>query len=428
MSAGTLTLTNNSAAVTGSGTTFSTEIAAGDFIVVTVGGTSYTRPVLAVNSDTSLTLISNYFGPTQSGVAWHSVPRVALNMITAAIVVQNEEALRGLNYDKQNWQQFFTADGDVTITLPDTSQTTGPSAKKLITITSGKAGKGANSDITSLSGLTTPLSMEQGGLGANTPEGGRASLGLKGASTCDIGTAAGTVAAGNDPRIMGAVQKTGSAVSGMLDFNTAPSTDNDGEAVVVRGIHSQGSGAEIVNNALKIFSKDNTAFSRLQHRTTTYHSTRLVVATASGAATFEFAQTGNAIASGSWVNSGCDERIKDRITPISNPREILMDIRAATWLYRHEGADGRFGIGVIANDIARHFPEAVINTGSRKLANGEVIDDVLAVEAGDSGAMVAVHHAVLQSLVEENNTQQGEIDQMKKDMEALKILVNKLTA
>ncbi|EOZ9398431.1 TPA: hypothetical protein NPM51_001555 [Enterobacter hormaechei] len=33
---------------------------------------------------------------------------------------------------------------------------------------SGKAGKGANSDITSLSGLTTPLSVAQGGIGVNS--------------------------------------------------------------------------------------------------------------------------------------------------------------------------------------------------------------------------------------------------------------------
>lgn len=178
MSAGTLTLTNNSALVSGAGTSFTTEVAAGDFIVVTVGGTPYTRPVLAVNSDTSLTLISNYFGPTQSGVAWNSVPRIALNMVTAALVTQSEHALRGLNYDKQNWQQFFTADGDVTITLPDTSQITGPSAKKLINSVSDKAKKGDNSDITSLTGLTTPLSMSQGGLGASTPKGGRQALGV----------------------------------------------------------------------------------------------------------------------------------------------------------------------------------------------------------------------------------------------------------
>lgn len=176
MSAGTLTLTNNSDLVSGTGTSFSTELAAGDFIVVTVGGVPYTLPVKSVESGTALTLVSNFTGPTQSGAAWSAVPRVALNMVTAALVAQSAEALRGLNYDKQNWQQFFTADGDVTITLPDTSQTTGPSAKKIINSVGGYAKKGDNSDISSLSGLTTPLSVTQGGTGGNTPESARQSL------------------------------------------------------------------------------------------------------------------------------------------------------------------------------------------------------------------------------------------------------------
>ncbi|EAW7676664.1 tail fiber domain-containing protein [Salmonella enterica] len=178
MSAGTLTLTNDTDAVTGSGTAFTAELAAGDFIVVTVGGIPYTLPVKAVNNNTSLTLVSVYTGPTQSGAAWSAVPRVALNMVTAALVAQSAEALRGLNYDKQNWQQFFTADGDVTITLPDTSQTTGPSAKKLINSVSDKAKKGNNSDITSLTGLTTPLSVAQGGTGGSTPADAANNIGL----------------------------------------------------------------------------------------------------------------------------------------------------------------------------------------------------------------------------------------------------------
>lgn len=178
MSAVTLTLTNDTDAVTGSGTAFTAELAAGDFIVVTVGGIPYTLPVKAVNNNTSLTLVSVYTGPTQSGAAWSAVPRVALNMVTAALVAQSAEALRGLNYDKQNWQQFFTADGDVTITLPDTSQTTGPSAKKLINSVSDKAKKGNNSDITSLTGLTTPLSVAQGGTGGATPADAANNIGL----------------------------------------------------------------------------------------------------------------------------------------------------------------------------------------------------------------------------------------------------------
>ncbi|WP_247751152.1 phage tail fiber protein [Citrobacter freundii] len=188
MSAGTLTLTHNSAAVAGSGTAFTTEVAAGDFIVVTVGGVPYTLPVKSVESGTALTLVSNFTGPTQSGAAWSAVPRVALNMVTAALVAQSAEALRGLNYDKQNWQQVFSGTGTVTVKLPDGSTYTGPAWGGIATTLDGKAGKGANSDITSLSGLTTPLSMGQGGLGATDATGGRSALGLKSAATAEITT------------------------------------------------------------------------------------------------------------------------------------------------------------------------------------------------------------------------------------------------
>lgn len=126
MSAGTLTLNNNSASVAGTDTTFTTELAAGDFIVVVVGGVPYTLPVLEVNSNTRLTLVSNYTGPRATGAAWSAVPRVALNMVTAALVAQSAEALRGLNYDKQNWQSIFSGTGIVTVKLPDGSTYSGP--------------------------------------------------------------------------------------------------------------------------------------------------------------------------------------------------------------------------------------------------------------------------------------------------------------
>ncbi|HBV0978027.1 TPA: phage tail protein, partial [Citrobacter freundii] len=131
MSAGTLTLTNNSAQVSGAWTSFTTELTAGDFIVVTVGGVPYTLPVKTIESNTGLTLVSNFTGPTQSGAAWSAVPRVALNMVTAALVAQSAEALRGLNYDKQNWQQVYSASGMITVKLPDGSSFTGPSWKYL---------------------------------------------------------------------------------------------------------------------------------------------------------------------------------------------------------------------------------------------------------------------------------------------------------
>lgn len=136
MSAGTLTLNNDSPVVGGTGTTFTTELVAGDFIVVVVGGVTYTLPVLEVNSNTRLTLVSNYTGPRQTAVAWSAVPRATQNMITAALVAQTTEALRGLNYDKSNWQAVFSASGDITVMLPDGSTFTGPSWKSIQNILS----------------------------------------------------------------------------------------------------------------------------------------------------------------------------------------------------------------------------------------------------------------------------------------------------
>ncbi|WP_407222197.1 tail fiber domain-containing protein [Enterobacter roggenkampii] len=137
MSAGTITITNGSAIVGGVDTTFSTELAPGDFIVTTVGGVPYTLPIMTVDSDVQLTLVSNFTGPTQAGAAWSAVPRVALNMVTAALVAQSAEALRGLNYDKQNWQQIFSSDVTATVKLPDGSSFTGPSWKSVSTTVDG---------------------------------------------------------------------------------------------------------------------------------------------------------------------------------------------------------------------------------------------------------------------------------------------------
>ncbi|EOV0588736.1 pyocin knob domain-containing S74 family peptidase [Cronobacter sakazakii] len=134
MSAGTLTLTNKSAAVTGNGTSFTTELKAGDLIVVKVGGTPYTLPVKAITNNTQLMLVSDYTGPTQSGAAWFAVPQEAQSLITAALASQTAEALRGLNLDKTNWQQVFSASDDITVTLKDGSTFSGPSWLKIINL------------------------------------------------------------------------------------------------------------------------------------------------------------------------------------------------------------------------------------------------------------------------------------------------------
>ena len=131
MSAGTLKLTNNSTAVVGTSTLFTTDLKPGDFITATIGGVLYTLPVDTVTSNTAATLVSPFTGPTTTGAAWAAVPRKVLSQVTADLVAQTTAAMRGMNNDKANWQSFYSAAGDINITLPDGTKVPGPSWAKM---------------------------------------------------------------------------------------------------------------------------------------------------------------------------------------------------------------------------------------------------------------------------------------------------------
>ncbi|MFP2513964.1 phage tail fiber protein [Buttiauxella agrestis] len=179
MPAGTITLTNNSTAVTGSGTAFPTELKANDFLVAIVGGTTYTLGVKSVESATALTLTTAYGGPTSGGLAWTPIPNGTLVGITAQIAADTARAIRGLNYDKQNWQQVYSASGNITVTLPDGSTWTGPSWKYL-----------SDNMATKVSGA---VPIEQGGTGATNASGARTALALGNSATKSTGTSPGNV-------------------------------------------------------------------------------------------------------------------------------------------------------------------------------------------------------------------------------------------
>lgn len=127
MAQGTITLKNKSTAVTGVSTTFTKDLKANDFIVFTAAKVVYTHAVESITDDTHLTLSKEYAGPDITGVAWQVVPASTMNAITMEVVSQVTEALRGLNAEKSNWQQVFSSDKEITITLPDGSTYTGPS-------------------------------------------------------------------------------------------------------------------------------------------------------------------------------------------------------------------------------------------------------------------------------------------------------------
>ncbi|MFX2553294.1 tail fiber domain-containing protein [Enterobacter roggenkampii] len=401
MSAGTITLTNGSAIVGGSGTSFATELAAGDFIVSTVGGVPYTLPVKTVDSNTQLTLVSNYTGPTQSGAAWSAVPRVALNMVTAALVAQSAEALRGLNYDKQNWQQVYSAAGNITVKLPDGTTFTGPSWKYL------------SDNMATKSGGAVPIN--QGGTGSTTASGARANLGLGNSAIRDVGAAAGTVAAGDDSRLNTVDQKSGGSISSSVDVGAGNSV----------GVKSAGTAAL---NSIMFLNKNfvpdpatyaawlraNSGTGFLEFGPTRSGAGDLfsVVMTVkgsanSGAAAFTFWPDGNADAT-NWRNSS-DPRLKNDITRIVDPLEKMKLIRGYTWRFKKHGT---FGIGFLSTDVKKVFPDAV--SSNEEIT--ETLPDGTVVKAPDSvdliGVAAGLHHEAILALMEQ-------VEDLKKKIDAL---------
>lgn len=184
MSAGTIALTQNSTAVTGTNTAFTTDLKPGDFIVATVGGTAYTLGVLSITSNTALVLSQAYQGATTSGLSWQAVPFATLNLISSALAAQVSYAVRGFNLDKNNWQQIFSGTGNVTVTLPDGTSWTGPAWNGIATAITNKA------DL-----VSGAVPITQGGTGAKTAATAWAAL-------ASYGTSAGTAAQGNDTRFV----------------------------------------------------------------------------------------------------------------------------------------------------------------------------------------------------------------------------------
>ena len=387
MSAGTIALTANGTAVTGTGTSFTADLKAGDFIVATVGGTAYTLGVLSVTSNTALVLSQTYQGATVSGLTWQAVPFATLNLITSGLAAQVSYAVRGFNLDKNNWQQIFSGTGNVTVTLPDGTSWTGPAWNGIATTVASKATKGVNNDITSLTGLTTALSIDQGGTGAKTKADAWAAL-------ATYGTTATTAAVGNDVRLGTINGKTGGQITS--------------GATVVGAIQSMKTVASEVSQSSEML------FSTIFTGSTERARVGLDVGTSAAGDrvgrlyvgqdgtnkvwTFVYS-SGSANAPGQWVN-GSDRRFKTNIAPIENPLDKMRALRGSTWDRLDFKAKG---IGFIAQEVQEVFPDSVyVNPYPTTLMDGSVLDETLSVDT--SGVAAALHHEAILVLMDRVET------------------------
>lgn len=181
---GTVAVTNGQTTVTGTGTSFAANGRVGDAFQ---GPDGQWYEVTNIASPTVMSILPAYLGVTAASGSYGLAPM-------QGYVKESADRLRQLV------EQF----GSTLALLGN------PADVATLRANIGAAARGANGDITSITGLTTALSIAQGGTGAKTAAAARTALGLKTAAVADI---VGTVSqAGGVPT--GAIIERGSNANG----------------------------------------------------------------------------------------------------------------------------------------------------------------------------------------------------------------------
>ena len=288
---------------------------------------------------------------------------------------------------------------DVTITINGVAVTV-PGQKSL-------AKKGANRDITTLSGLTTALSISQGGTGDKTAAGARTNLGSGNSATRDVGTTAGTVAAGDDSRLNTVNGKTGGTLTSPSLFTSAFNS-GAGNKVGIQSFDTGSVGGVIGRSSFQYFNDTGYIGAR---RGGGYDIQDIAIGIDKANGTYTnwvLSAGGNATANnGSWVNNS-DRRIKTNTRPIESPLEKMKMLRGYTWERLDNAPPGQ---GFIAQELMEVIPTAVFTGGTTILDDGTEIENTLSVDV--AGAAAALHHEAILALM-------VQIEDLKKQVEALR--------
>lgn len=420
MSAGTIALTNNSATVTGTGTSFTTELKPGDFVYVTVGGAPYTLVASSVTSDTQLTLAVAFDGPTTTGLAWNAVAASLQVAITQKILNDFAQVARGRILDFQNWQKIYSSDQSVTVTRPDRTTFTGPSWGYMATQFANKANL-----------VNDVVEVAHGGTGQKTLSGVMTWLGLGDAAFKNTGTASGTVAAGNDSRFNTVNGKTGGTVSGTLAATgNLMAQGNNG------GIHSAGLFTGTLTGTSLWWNTSNGQSTLENNRGGGSGGFLFRCINADNTielSRFQLNTNGVGLAPGGW-QTGSDERIKKDIKDIDPDFALkaVLGLRHVTFKMRDkpdgEGGwiEGMRSTGYIAQDLEKYLPEAVTTAETESnppyLCRGDN-DETLEIEAmksidpGKAGA--ALNGAAIKALHAIITKQDAIIAELQKRMKAI---------
>ncbi|VUF53389.1 Phage tail fibers [Escherichia phage Fraca] len=402
---GTIAINGNTA--TGTGTNWTapaSQVRAGQTIIVMSSPVQIFQ-ISSVDSSTSMT-VTPAAAPALSGQKYGIL--VSDNISVDGLAQAMSQLIKEYDENIGAWETFATtsANQSITVTINGTSVTI-PGIGKL-------AQKGSNG----------ALAVEDGGTGATTAEGSRTNLGLGNSATRSVGTVTGTVAAGDDSRITGALQKTGGTLTGQLNLKSAPIAADANSVIsanggldvdlskgfVLKGKVQKGAGRD--NNILTISGDGDTpttgyvgafqynwyadgwiaGITRGSGTNTIAYSIYYNGASyGTGSKFWSFNYDGSATSQGAWVN-GSDERHKSNIEAVAKPLPAVLAMRGVTYDIK----DGGRGVGLIAQDVEKWCPDAVKSYGDRKFSDGAVIENFKFLDT--SGVAAAYHTEAIKEL------------------------------
>lgn len=412
---GTIAINGNTA--TGTGTNWTapaSQVRAGQTIIVMSSPVQIFQ-ISSVDSSTSMT-VTPAAAPALSGQKYGIL--VSDNISVDGLAQAMSQLIKEYDENIGAWETFATtsANQNITVTINGTSVNI-PSIGAL-------ARKWVNSDITELKGLTTALSVAQGGTGAKTAADARTNFGLGNSAIRDVGAVAGTVAAGDDARLSTVNGKTGGTISsavtikgvggGATDWHTNAGgglgvrKGNGGDnSIEMNNTTTDSSQGNYVNQIVGKWYSGSWAFGAIRSGSTQLDRVQLNVVAESGgaAASFMFYPDGRGTG-GQWVSLS-DARIKKDIVRISDPLVKMRTIKGCFW----ERIDNETtGYGFIAQDVEQEFPEAVKGGYDISLKDGTVISDVKTVDT--YGVAAALHHEAILALMDDIERLKAQVDNL----------------